>query len=287
MIRTISKAAPLALAALVALSGMAGAQLKTPRPSPGATVKQTIGITELTVAYSRPGVKNRTIWGGLVPYDTLWRTGANEATTFTTSTEISFGGQKLAPGTYAVVTIPSKGEWTLALNTDKDMWGANGYQQGKDVMRVKATPTAAEHQEWMEFSFEDLTPTSANLVLRWEKLHLAVPITVDVNGTTLAGIRAVMDTAAANNWRTRNAAARWCVDNDQAMADARGWLDQALKIEKNYSTLGTLARLQMKDGKKSEAIATAEQAIAAGKAAKPPVDTAQMENTMKEWKAAK
>ena len=275
-----------ALAATL-LAVPAHAQLRTPRPSPGATVKQTIGITDLTVAYSRPGVKGRTIWGGLVPNDTLWRTGANEATTFTTSTEITFGGQKLAAGTYAVVTIPSKSEWTFVLNTDKDMWGSNGYQQSKDVLRLKATPTAAEHQEWMEFSFEDLTPTSANLVLRWEKLRLAVPITADVNGLTLAACRAAIDTAKADNWRVRNSAARWCLDNDVALAEARPWLDQALKTEKNATTLGTLARWQKKEGKTADAIKSGEMAIAAGKAAKPPADVTQIENLVKDWKAGK
>ncbi len=287
MIRILLKAAIPAAAVSTLVAGLAGAQLRLPRVSPAASLTQTIGTTDLTVTYSRPGVKNRVIWGNLVPYDKPWRTGANEATTFSTTDEIQFGGQKLAAGTYSLFTIPTADEWTVVLNGEKDLWGAFAYKPEKDVLRVAVKPTPAEPQEWMIFTFEDLTPGSASLVLRWEKLRVAVPITVDVNSKVLADCRSAVAAAKPDDWRTRNSAARWCMDNDQALAEARAWLDQALKIEKNYGTLGTLARLQMKDGKKREAIATAEQAIAAGKAAKPPTDTAQLETLVAEWKAGK
>ncbi len=286
MIRTLGTAT-LVVAAIALVTAPAPAQLKLPRVSPAASVTQSIGLTDLTVTYSRPGVKNRVIWGELVPYDKSWRTGANEATSFTTTDEIQFGGQKLAAGTYSLFTIPTKDEWTVVLNSEKDLWGAFEVKPDKDVLRAKVKPTPAEHQEWMLFAFEDLTPASANLVLRWEKLRVAVPIAVDVNAKVLAGCRAAVDTAKADNWRTRLSASRWCLDNDQAAAEARSWMEQALKIEKNYSTLGLLARWQLKDGKKSDAIATAQNAIAAGKASKDKVDTSQLEKSLSEWQAAK
>ena len=99
------------------------ADLVLPAPSPGASVKQTIGLTDLTVSYSRPGVKNRVIWGGLVPYDKPWRTGANAATTLTTTGEISVGGQKLAAGTWSLFTIPGRNEWTFCFTTQKNPFG--------------------------------------------------------------------------------------------------------------------------------------------------------------------
>jgi hypothetical protein len=287
--KPVQLAGALALAATTLAAPLVRADLRLPRVSPDAKVMQTIGTTDFTVTYSRPGVKHRVIWGELVPYDKPWRTGANEATTFTTTDPIQFGGRKLAAGTYSLFTIPGKSEWAVVLNSGKDLWGTTGYDSTKDVLRVTMRPASIDtlQEEWMRFSFENLSPNSADLVLRWEKLRLAVPIVVDVNAKVLADCRAAVDTAAANNWRTRTNAARWCMENDQALADARGWLDQALKIERNYTTLTLLARWQVKDGKKADAMKTAEQAIAAGKAAKPPADTGQTEKLLADWKAGK
>lgn len=281
----VSQAIAVAAVALCAALP-AHAQLKLPRPSPDATVTQGIGLTDFKVTYSRPGVKNRVIWGELVPWDKPWRTGANEATTFTTSDEIQFGGQKLAAGTYALLTIPGKDEWTVVLNTEKELWGAFGYKPEKDVLRVTVKPTAAEHEEWMRFSFENLTPNSGDLVLRWEKLSVAVPITVDVNTKALANCRAAVAAAKADDWRPGFNAARWAFTNEQALAEARGWLDKSLAAAKNYNNLGLLAKWHMKDGRKADAIAAAKQAIAAGKASKETVDTSEMEKLLAEWTGA-
>jgi len=276
-----------ALAAVSWLAQPAGAQLKLPRPSPNAVVKQTIGITDFTVTYSRPGVKGRLIWGELVPYDKPWRTGANEATTFTTTDAITFGGKPLAAGTYALLTIPGKESWSVVINSEKDLWGAVEYNPEKDVMRFTVVPTAVEGQEWMEFRFEDLTPTSANLVLRWEKLKLAIPIAVDVNPMVLAGARAAIATAKSDDWRTPYQAANFCFNSDVALDEGKKWLDTSLAVQETFQNLTLLAKWQMKRGKKKDAMATAERAIAAGKASKDRVDTAPTEKLIADWKAGK
>jgi hypothetical protein len=285
----LSVAFPLAAIAAASLlaTAPARADLKTPRVSPDAVVKQTIGTTDLTVTYCRPGVKSRVIWGDLVPYDKPWRTGANEATNFTTTDPIQFGGQKLAAGSYALLTIPGKDEWTVVLNSEKDLWGAFEYKPDKDVLRVKVKPTAAEAQEWMEFGFEDLTPNSANLVLRWEKLEVAVPISVDVNALVLANARAEMASVKPDDWRTPLQAANFCFANEVALEEGRKWLDKSLAVEKTFGNLTLLAKWQMKDGKKQEAIATAEQAVALGKASKDKVETGPTEKLLTDWKAGK
>ena len=278
------------MAAFVAaslLGSPARADLKTPRVSPNAVVKQTIGTTDLTVTYCRPGVKNRVIWGDLVPYDKPWRTGANEATNFTTTDSVRFGGQKLAAGTYALFTIPGKDEWTVVLNSEKDLWGAFEYKPDKDVLRVQVKPTAAGPEEWMEFGFEDLTPNSANLVLRWEKLQVAVPISVDVNALVLANARTEMATVKPDDWRTPLQAANFCFANEVALDEGRKWLDKSLAVEKTFGNMTLLAKWQMKDGKKKDAIATAEQAIALGKASKDKVETGPTEKLVADWKAGK
>ena len=267
------------------LAPAAHAQLKLPRVSPAATVTQTIGLTDLTVAYCRPGVKGRVIWGGLVPYDEPWRTGANEATRFTTTDSIQFGGKGLAAGTYSLFTIPGKDEWIVVINAEKDLWGAYEYKPEKDVLRVTVKPAAVEPQEWMEFSFEDLTPNSANLVLRWEKLRVAVPIVVDANGKTLAGARAAIEAMKSDDWRTPYQAASFCFTNDVAMDEGLKWLEKSLGVQQTWQNLGLQARWQMKQGKKADAIKTAEKALEAAKASKDKVDSSALEKLLEEWKA--
>jgi hypothetical protein len=183
--------------------------------------------------------------------------------------------------------VPGKSGWTLSLNTEKDLWGTNGYKPEKDVVKVAVTPTAADHQEWMEFSFEDLTANSANLVLRWEKMRLAVPITVDVNGLFLADARKAVDGRKADDWRTPLAAARYCFDNKVAMDEGAKWLKLSVDTQKTASNVGLLARWQAADGKTKEAIASGEEAIKLGKAATPPADVSAMEKQVADWKAGK
>jgi len=147
-----------------------------PRVSPNASVSQTIGVTEVTISYGRPGVKGRTIWGELVPYGEVWRTGANEATTISFSKDVTVEGEPLPAGTYALFTIPKEAEWIIVFNKNAQQWGAFDYNASQDALRVKVKPQAASPQEWMSFSFEDLSSNSATVVLRLEKL--AVPFKI-------------------------------------------------------------------------------------------------------------
>jgi hypothetical protein len=228
------------------------------------------------------------IWGGLVPYGQPWRTGANEATRFTCSTEVTAGGQKLAAGTYSFFTIPSEGEWTAIFSNQTDLWGSVGYDSTKDALRLTLKPAMdAPHQEWMSLGFEDLTPNSANLVLRWEKLSLAVPITVEVNEPVLAGARAEIAAAKADDWRTPYRAAQFCFDNSVALDEGRGWLEKSIAIEAGHQNQALMARWLQKEGKVKDAIETAKKAVAAGKAAKPPANVAATEKLIAEWSAKK
>ena len=279
------KSSLILLALMIAVTSPARAELTLPRISQIATVTQSIGITDLTVKYSRPGVKNRPIWGALVPYDKPWRTGANDATNFMTTDPISVAGKPLPAGTYALFTIPTAGEWTVIFSQQKDLWGAFDYDPKQDVLRVTATPTTVESQEWMEFSFENLTPQSADLVLSWEKLRVAVPITVDVNAITLAKGRKELAASMSDDWRTRYRLAQFCYDQGNALDDASKWLDQSIAIRPAYSNQALRARWLAKDGKKKEAAAVAQKAIAAGKAAKPAADTSSLEKDLASWTA--
>lgn len=251
-----------AMALLITTSALA--QVKTPRPSPSATLMQTVGLTDITIKYSRPGVKGRAIWGTLVPYDKVWRTGANEATTITFSDDVTVEGQKLPKGTYSLHTVPGKDQWGVIFNSVADQWGSYSYDAAKDVVRVNVKPEAAPHMEWMNFEIPEMTTDTAKIVVRWEKI--AVPFTVNTDST--ARTMTSFSNAMKPDWRTPYQAANFAFDNkgvatDQQISD---WLDKSLAINQNISNLWLKARYLERLGKKAEAIKAGEQAIAAATA---------------------
>jgi hypothetical protein len=190
------------LPGLLALSlacPVAAQEFTTPRPSPDAKVIQTVGTTEMSVTYSRPGVKNRVVWGGLVPWGKAWRTGANEITQFQSADDVWVEGQKLAAGTYALVTTPNPDAVTFAFSTQKDMAGLTGYDPKTNVLSVTVKPVAAPHVERMQFTFDEPTTDEVTLTLRWEKLAVPLRLRVDTNGKTLAAARTAV--AAAEDGR--------------------------------------------------------------------------------------
>jgi len=271
----------LAFGGLVATSALAQApQLVAPRPSPGASVSQTIGLTDVTVHYSRPGVKGRKIWGELVPYGAVWRTGANENTTITFSTPVKVEGHELPAGTYGLQTIPTEGDWTFILSKDADLWGAFDYKQEHDALRVQIKPSTSEHaKERMEFYFDDLTDTSATLLLRWEKLVVPVKLEVDT----------AAQMASKQRWQAPYQAASWCLQEGSPCLDkAERWLDASIALDANFTNLRAEANLYAKQGKTKDAIAAGEKALAAAKKATPAPDKDQvvaLEKLVAEWKA--
>lgn len=280
---------PLLLASLCTAPVAAQTALNLPRPSPNASVTQQVGTTTLSVKYSRPGVKGRAIWGGLVPYGQPWRTGANEATQFTCSDDVSIEGQPLAAGTYAVVTIPTADSWVVAFSKQKDMWGSNGYDPAQDALRVTVKPQAAPATEWLQFAFD---PTSANeteLALRWEKLRVPVRVTVDVTAKVLRDCRAAVAAAKDDDWQTRYRAANWCLDNRQATDEAAAWAGKALELKENFQTLATAAKASAASGDKAKAIERMKRAVELGKADKNlvPAQIEPMEKLLAEWTGGK
>lgn len=250
--RRFAIALTLALAALPA-----AAQLKLPRASQKATLTQTVGLTDVTINYSRPGVKGRPVWGTLVPWDQVWRTGANEATVITFSDDVTINGQKLAKGSYSLHTIPNQNEWTLIFNSVADQWGSYSYDQTKDVLRVKAKPEKAEFREWMTFDIPNLSSDEATVVFRWE--NVAVPFKVNTDSTQRA-LKAAR--AAVADWRTPYQAAQFAMQNKLALDEARQWIDQSIRINENAVNLYARARMQADAGDKAGAIRSAEAAIA-------------------------
>ncbi len=252
--------------ALACVVPPAHAQLQLPRASQKNVVSQTIGITELSVTYHRPGVKDRAIWGTLVPYGEAWRTGANEATQFVTSTDIQVAGQTLPAGTYAIVTLPAKDKWVVVFSKQKELWGAFGYKPEEDQLRVDVVPAAAPHMEWMAITLDPTTASGAELAIHWEKLRVSVPIAVDVNGMVLKSAREAIAAAKADDWRTPMGAAAWCMDADVAMDEATAWAATAVKAEENPRTLAVSARVANKTGRAKDAVAHMTKAVSIAKA---------------------
>lgn len=148
------------------------------RISPKAEIMQQIGFTDVRIVYSRPGVKGRTIWGKLVPYDAVWRAGANEATKITFSTDVTIEGKKLKKGSYSFFTIPGKNEWTIIFNKVADQWGAFEYNESEDALRVKVKTEENNWQEWLSYTIFKTSDTTAVIRLEWEKLK--IPFKVEV-----------------------------------------------------------------------------------------------------------
>lgn len=283
-----------------------------PRPSQAASVTQRIGVTDVTINYSRPGVKSRTIWGDppagsttgtatlddararpkdavIVPYGHVWRAGANEATQFIVTDDVLVNGEPLKAGKYSLHILPGKDEWTIIINSDAGQWGSFNYDDKKDVLRVKTkAQMVADNQEWLSYNLEPLTENSAQVNLRWEKLR--VPFTVevkDVDALALAKTRAAVAAAKADDWRTPLQASNYFLQNANKAddAEAMGWLEQSLKVKETYNNVFAKARLLATQGKTAEAIAAGEKALLLGKEAK--ADTASLERMLTEWKAKK
>jgi hypothetical protein len=276
---------------------------------------QRIGVTDLTITYSRPGVKGRAIWGDplpeqdkakgeatldnqherpkgapIVPWGHMWRTGANEATQFVVTDDVLINGQKLPAGSYSLHTIPTKSEWTIVFNGTANQWGSFNYDPAKDTLRVKAKPEWAEtSQEWLAYTIDPVDDDSAKVNIRWEKI--SVPFTVkvpDVAATTLAKLKTTVSEAKADDWRTPMQAGAYLIQgNDNPADDAQGlaWIDQSIKVKETFDNLRSKANALYKLGKKEEAFAVAEQAIQRGKADK--ADTSAFEKRLADMKAGK
>ncbi len=286
-------------------------QIKPIRPSQKASVMQTIGVTDITITYSRPGVQGRTIFADapasmaaraqgeatlddqikrqkgepITPYGHVWRAGANEATLFQVTDDVLINGQPLKAGSYSLEAIPTKDEWTIIFNNDPGQWGAFSYDEKKDALRVKAKPRwVNDNQEWLSFNFDPITANSAQVNLRWEKV--SVPFTVEVKDVKAVWRAHADETIAANPTNEdlpRQVAAAYF--NDKNYDEALKFVDQSIKIKETFRNLSLKANTLWAMGKKDEAVAVADAAIAKGKSEK--ANTAAFEKRVADMKAGK
>ena len=270
------------LAAALALSaGAARADVDLPRPSPFAKVWQVVGLTEITVDYSSPGVKGRKIWGGLVPYDQMWRAGANTATKLTFSKNVTFAGKPVPAGSYAFFVIPGKDSWTVILNKKTDQSGTGrDYKPAEDLLRVSVKPKAAPFRERLAYLVTDFTDDKASLDLEWEKLRLSIPITVDTGPQALANINAAVD----GTWRTYANAARYMLENKKDYDTGMKYADQSLSLKQDWYNLWIKAELLAAKGNVKDALATGEKAYEIGSKSENFFLEGEIKKTLGEWK---
>jgi hypothetical protein len=253
------------LSSLVLASGLVftcGLLAQTPKvdfpaASPACTLKQHVGLTDIEIVYSRPGVKARPIFGGLVPYGQVWRTGANNATKITFSTPVKLNGAEIPAGTYALFTIPGETEWTIIINKAAAASIFN-YNQTNDLVRVKATPVKlAEPVETFTIEINDIRDESATLNLTWEKTRVPVKLEVELVSKLVPQIEAVM--AAPEGNKPYYQAAMFYYDHGQDLQKASKWVDAAIAQREAHYIVHLKAKILAKLGDKEGAIAAAKR----------------------------
>lgn len=257
-----TSSALLVLVALSSLGSLASAQpaLELPSPSPKARTEQRVGLTDVAIDYSSPGVKARKIWGPIVPYDKVWRAGANAPTKLTVSRDFSFGGTQLKAGSYSLFMTPGKASWTVMLNTDLTV-SQDEHDAKKDVATVAVKPIALPVlRERLRYSFDDTQDGATMLALEWERMRIQVPIAVDTQGQ----VNAAIEKASNDAWQPQFAAASYLFnhnENDRALA----LIDKSIAIRSTWRNEWMRAQIQQKKGNKAEAMASANRAQELGK----------------------
>ncbi|MDZ7900034.1 MAG: DUF2911 domain-containing protein [Arcicella sp.] len=258
------------LYAIVALmlvnAGVSAQSVKTPAPSPMQTIKQDFALSSIEIAYSRPNMKGRVVFGDLAPYGKLWRTGANGATKVTFGEDVNVGGVAVKAGSYALYTIPNKNEWEVILNKGINNWGIDGYQAADDVAKFKVKPMALPMNiETFTVQIANVMPASAEIHVMWEKTAISIPVTADID----AKISKSIDNAMNMDNRPYFQAANYYFETGKDLAKASVWADKAIEMNpRAFWIMHLKAKIQAKMGDKAGATATAMKSIESAKEAK-------------------
>jgi len=225
-----------------------------PRVSPKETRSITIGLTNIAFEYSSVGVKGREIWGKLVPYGKVWRTGANENTLVSFSDSVLINSQPLPAGTYAMHTIPGKEEWVIIFSGFTQGWGSYFYDESEDALRVKVKPQPMDSDyEWMKFSFSKYTDTSVEISIKWANLKIPFTVTVP-RVVTFNNIASQLRSLPAFSWHGWYQAAQYALQHEYKLETGLKWADNALEREENDKTVGLKAHFLAKTGAEQEAL---------------------------------
>lgn len=259
--RFVLAAAALVAASVLDAQNASAPKIEFPAASPAATLKQRVGLSDIEINYSRPSTRGRKIFGGLEPWDQVWRTGANSATKIKFSTPVKLNGTEIAAGSYELFTIPNPTEWTVIIAKDSSDWGAYAYDPKNDIARIKAKPVATPNLvETFAIGFADLRDESATLYLTWENTRVPVKLEVDVTQTLVPQIEAVMSSDASG--KPYFQAAMFYLEHNLDLKKAAGWMDTALAAQPDAFYIAYhRARLLAKMGDKAGATASAQKSI--------------------------
>ena len=266
-------------ALLLAAGNIFAQNLETPRPSPNATVTQTVGVTHISIDYSSPGVKDRKIWGELVPFGDVWRTGANEVTSITFDDAVKINGNDLQAGTYGIHTIPGETEWQIIFSGETEIDAGSQFDEKKEVYRINVTPEEAPFLERMAFIFTNTTDDKTTVNLLWENLRVSFDIQVNTGELVLTKSREKL------SWLPTFQAANYCLINDVNLEEGFKWIKASVLLQEVYWNTRVMAQIQNKLGMNDIAISTMEKAVElGGKMESAPFDYDRMKDMLAEWK---
>jgi len=258
-----------------------------PQKSPRASVSQDVGTCVVTIEYHRPRVRNRTIWGDLVPFGEVWRTGANEATTISFSHAVKVVGNPVPAGKYALFTIPGREKWTVILNKRYKQLGTFEYNPKEDILRFDVRPVSTSYTEYLTFEIYPASDSSAYVDLDWEKLRVYFLVEVDLDKVIEARMAEILAKASKTDWYARCEAAQYLLDVEKDMPRAMKLIEESINIRQTPQNLFVKAQILRWAGRATEGFAVIEQAInlAIKQNAAPPV-VKPMENMRSEWQRA-
>ena len=251
------------LCAVLLITLQLHAQIDTPQPSPLSTVSQRVGMTDVSITYSRPSMKGRTIYGDLVPYDALWRTGANRATKLSFSDTVEVAGKKVPGGEYALFTIPGEQQWTIILNKNTEQGGTGSYEESEDALRFQVAPIATEDTyETFTIAFSDISQTSASLNILWEDTRVQFPIEdPNVDRKVMAQIDEKMANAGDDAGLYYQAASYY-YSADKDLKQAQEWIDKAVALDDTkYWMLHLQAKIHAENDDYEQAKASAQKSM--------------------------
>lgn len=243
-------------------NGAQATELTLPTISQRAVVTQQIGLTNVTINYHSPLVGGRKLWGaGPVPYDKVWRAGANENTTISFSDDVAIEGKPLAAGTYGLHMIPTADQWTIIFSKNSTSWGSFSYDEKEDALRVQVKPHEAEFRESLAYTFDDIKPDSASATMRWEKLAVPFRVSSDVKASVFHSIKNQLRSTGGFTWAGYDEAANWCLDNNYELEQALKWEDISIQNEDRFENNLNKSEILAALGKKSEAEAAKKHAF--------------------------
>jgi len=244
---------------LITINQNGNAQVKIPPASSSQTITQSFGISTITLAYSRPNMNGRKIFGGLEPYGKVWRTGANQIPTITFESEVTIAGNKVAPGTYGILTIPNKDKWTVIFTKNNNQWGSYTYNEEEDLFRFSVTPQVLDKPvETFTISFSEVTPSSAKMNLSWENTLITYDLIVDEDAEIMESIQQAMQ----GEKKPYFASAQYYYKNNKDINQALEWVNKAEEQAPKATYIKYWKGLmQIKAGDKAGAIITAQKGI--------------------------